>query len=101
MARIDTLAKYREFLSAGYTEQQAEVAVKAFAEAEDIAKDDLVTKAELKLEMSEFRQEIREDFLVLRQEFRGVRWLTISFGSVIIGCLLLPIKEILLNYVFR
>ena len=107
--RIDTLSKYREFLAAGYTEQQAEIAVKTFKESEDITMGDLVTKDEFKLGMAEFKaeihsefndfkREIREDFLVLRQEFRGLRWLTISFGSVIIGCLLLPIKEILLTY---
>jgi len=101
MARIDTLAKYREFLAAGYTEQQAEVAINALKEAEDVTMGDLVTKAELKLEISEVKREIREDFLVLRQEFRGLRWLTISFGSAIIGCLLLPIKEFILAYLTK
>jgi len=119
MARIDTLAKYQEFLEAGYTEAQAKAAVKALREVEDVTTGDLVTKDELKLsitefkskmaefkseihlEFSEFKREIREDFLVLRQEFRGLRWLTISFGSAIIGCLLLPIKEFILAYLTK
>ena len=112
MARIDTLAKYREFLAAGYTEQQAEVAINTFKESEDVKAGDFVTKEEFKLglsefkhemhfEFSEFKREIREDFLVLRQEFKGLRWLTISFGSAMVASLLLPIKELILAYLTK
>lgn len=134
MARIDTLAKYREFLAAGYTEQQAEVAVNTFKESEDVTAGDLVTKDEFKLGMAEFKtemhsdfnefkseiqsdfnefkhgiysefnnfkMEIREDFLVLSQEFKGLRWLTISFGSAMVASLLLPIKELILAYLTK
>ena len=58
MKYIDTLAKFREYLAAGYTEPQAEVAVKSWAEAYDMAREDLATKADLRILETEINSKI-------------------------------------------
>jgi hypothetical protein len=64
MKHIDTLAKYREYIAAGYTESQADVAVKSWAEAYDMSREGLATKEDIKILESEITASFKIVYII-------------------------------------
>jgi hypothetical protein len=86
MSHSDILNLYKDYQTKGFTEQQAMALIQSL----DINTLDFVTKSELHYEMGEFKAEMRTDFQLLRQEFKGLRWLVIGGGSAIWVTIMVP-----------
>lgn len=57
-ALIDTLAFADNFETAGFAHDQARALANAFAQAQDVGRQDLVTKSHFDVRLAEFRTEI-------------------------------------------
>ena len=69
-AMIDTLKYAKSFETPGFDKPQAEAIVGALADMASVAREDLVTKTDLKLALSELRTELKDDTAALRSDLQ-------------------------------
>lgn len=93
---IDTLKFAKNFETAGFAKSQAEALTAAMAEMTSLAREDLVTKSDLRVGLAELKSELKGDIAGLRTEMISVNATTRSqllwamFGGqlVILGALI-------------